>query len=53
VTFVVIRYLAPVFSDGAGYCGSFSRVRLARWMSSSPNNNDGPTIALGRGSARL
>src|SRR6185369_3150159 len=40
-------------SPGAGYVGSFSRVRFARWISNSPNRIDGATIALGSGSARL
>src|SRR5262249_27600924 len=31
-----------VLSAGAGYCGSFSRGRLARCISSSPNTKHGP-----------
>src|SRR5262249_12061610 len=44
-------YFAP--NAGAGYCGSFSRVRLARCISSSPKRSDGATIELARGSMRL
>jgi hypothetical protein len=46
-------YFVAELNAGGGYCGSFSRVRFARWISSSPNSNDGPTIALGSGSERL
>src|SRR5215469_15878842 len=46
-----ILYFVP--NAGAGYCGSFSRVRFARCISSSSKRSDGATIELARGSMRL